>query len=260
MLEQLKRPARFEPQFRDELRAHPAVDVQRVRLPAAAVQGQHQLPARTFPQRLGLHHRLQLGEYLAVAAGLQLEVEVVVHHVEPGVLHGVQLRPGEADFLEIGENGPAPQVEGLAQQSGGGLRFPLGPLLPPLGDPLVEQVHVDPVRDHAQHVAGRPGQQGGPHRAVVGLRGEHPPQPVHGVLEDLPRRSGCFAPVPQRVQQAAGGHHSVRVEQQEAERRALLAPADRDLRAVVDNLHRAQYSELHHHPRVWWFSCAAPVR
>ena len=77
-LELFERRARLDPDLLDE-RLPPALeDLQRVRLPSAAIEGEHQLGAGTLTERRSGDEGLQLGDELVVAAERQIGVEPIL--------------------------------------------------------------------------------------------------------------------------------------------------------------------------------------
>ena len=72
--------ARFEAEVFDEEIAAGAVDVERFGLPAGAVEREHQLTARAFPQRVLGDHALQFTDERVMAAQQQLDVDAVLQH------------------------------------------------------------------------------------------------------------------------------------------------------------------------------------
>ena len=66
-LEFVEDGARLDPEIFGELAAPALVDLQRLCLPASAVQGDHQLSPQPFAQRIGGHRALEFGNELAVA-------------------------------------------------------------------------------------------------------------------------------------------------------------------------------------------------
>jgi hypothetical protein len=86
---------------------------------------------------------------------------------------------------------------------------------------------------------------------AVGAGLDHRPPAVQRLAEprDVPLervpRGRRRAIAPELVDQALARDHSVRVEQEDCQERALFRAADRDLAAVLDDLERAEDPELH---------------
>jgi hypothetical protein len=88
---------------------------QRLRLPARAVQRQHQQFAQPLPQRMGRGERREFGDRLRVAALLQVHVEPGLDELEPPLLQAgalgfrVRARDARQDLA-------VPQAQRLVQQ------------------------------------------------------------------------------------------------------------------------------------------------
>jgi hypothetical protein len=66
------------PSSSTSVRARGLVGLERLRLPARAIERQHQLPAQPLAQRLLGDQRLQLADQLAVAAAGQIGLDPVL--------------------------------------------------------------------------------------------------------------------------------------------------------------------------------------
>ena len=66
--------ARLEAQLLDEQLAALAIDLERLRLPARAVEREHQLGAQPLAQRMSVDERLELGDELRVCADRELRL------------------------------------------------------------------------------------------------------------------------------------------------------------------------------------------
>ncbi len=54
------------------------VGVERLGVPAAAVQGEHQLPAQSLPKRVAAYEPVELGDELRVASECQLGLDALL--------------------------------------------------------------------------------------------------------------------------------------------------------------------------------------
>src|SRR5205823_14556530 len=115
-LELLQRAARLDAELVDQHAAALAVDGQRVDLPAAAIEGEHQVAAQPLAQRLVAYECRQLTHQLLVAAELELGRDAPFERVEPQIGQATGGREGERLACELGERLTAPQAERLAQQ------------------------------------------------------------------------------------------------------------------------------------------------
>ena len=146
-------------QLVDQQRADGAVALQRVGLPAAAVQGEHQLPPESLPQRMFGHELSEFGAQHRVQPGGQLRLDAVLDHHEAERFEPLHLEPGERLGLQVSERTAAPQGLRFPQQGRGPVRVAVGERLPPGGRPVIERVQVQLAVRDPQHVTGRPGEQ-----------------------------------------------------------------------------------------------------
>ena len=224
--------AGLDPQLLDEHRSRLSVGVEGLGLTAAAVQAQHEPRAQPLAQRMCVDEPLELADELGVATERRVGADAVLERA-----HALLLEPRAGGLRErlvgeIGERRTAPHPERVAELLRGhrgwhriGLRH----------EPL-EARHVELVALDAQQVAGRLGDE----PAVP----EHAADPGHGHLEALGQRRGRLVP-PELVGEPIGGHHTVGVQQEDREQRALPGSAERERAIVIADLQRAEKPEIH---------------
>ncbi len=193
--------------------------------------------AQALAQRLRAHERLDLRDELGVGAELEIGGDPFLEDAEPQILEPVDLALGERLRLEVGERRAAPQPECLTQES----RLLVGLRRPGFPDEPLETGQVELIRVELEHVAARPRQQ------QPGT--EELPQLDDGVLERGRRRPRRVL-APQLVDQPLRRDGLVRAQEQQRQDRALVPPAQRDGRSVVEHLERAEDPELEHSPVV----------
>ncbi len=252
-LEPLQRGVGLQAELVVEPPPKAGVGGQRVRLPAAAVQGEHQLPAQPLAQRVLGAQRLELADDLGVGAAAEVGVDPLLERSQPELDEPGDLGPGERLEGQIGERLAAELAEGLAQRGGGRRRVAGVQELAPPGEPRLEAVEVELPRLHDQGVARRPG-----HERVA----EAPPEPRHvGVHRRRGARRRLGAP--QGVDQLVDRHRPPTLQEQARDERARLRSAERERRAVADDLERAQHPEVERHghacsPPRWAGASAGP--
>jgi hypothetical protein len=196
---------------------HPATlgeHAQRLGVPPAAVQRDHQQPAHPLAQRVVRHHRGQVGHHLLVPAERQQHVGALLgrrgtQFAEPDPL-GLRKRaghPGERDAAPQRERGVerdhgARRVSGLAQLAGA-------------AQVLLEGDRVRLARHQVEHVAG-PGLDQHPAGAAQRpVRLDDPAQAGHvGVDAALGAGRGILAP--DGIDELTPGYHAVRPHRQDA--------------------------------------------
>ena len=234
-LEFLQRRARFDAELPDEQPAAVPVARERVRLPAAPVEREHQLPPQPLAEGLRLDEGLEIGDEPLVPAELEVGVGPLLERGEPELGQPTRGRPRERLLPELDQRRPAPEAERPAEELRAAsriARFGGG-----LGQGF-EPREVELPRRRAKRVAGRP--------RLDPLRPERLPQLGHVDLEHLERarRDGLG---PDRLDERLDRDHPAGVEEQPREERARLPGRKRHVGArVVDDLERAEQAELRH--------------
>ena len=147
-------------------------------------------------------------------------------------------RSGELVVRKVGERRPAPQLEGLSEQGGGGCGVVARAGAPGLRRQALEAGQVEVLVAHSEDVPGRPGLD------RVG-RSERAPELRHLAL-DLRDGSHWRPSCVQVFGELLDGNDPVRVQEQDREGRALPRPAELDCAVRADDLERAQDAELEH--------------
>ena len=75
--------ARLDPELVHQRAAGVLVGLERLGLPAGAIEREHQLRAQPLAQRILGDERLQLADELGVAAGLEVGVDALLEHGQP---------------------------------------------------------------------------------------------------------------------------------------------------------------------------------
>jgi hypothetical protein len=159
---------------------------------------------------------------------------------QPQLLEAGDLRLGEGLVGELDERRPAPERERTAQS-----RFRLGrragrERTSTLRQQALEPARIDRLGVDAQHVPRRVRRQD----AGVGQRLA---QVRHVRLHDL-GRGGRRARRPQLRDEALGGYHLVRPQEEQHEQRPLAAAPERERPIVVHDLERPENAEVHGFP------------
>ena len=196
-------------------REHP----QRLSVPSAAVQRDHQQPAHPLPQRVIRHHGRQVGHDLLVAAKRQQDVGPLFRGrgAQLTETHPLRLRerpghPGERDTppqreRRVERDHRAGQVTSLAQLAGP-------------AEILLEGHRVRLAGHQVKHVSSSGGDQhpAWPAQRTVGL--DDPAQAGHvGVDATLGADRGILSP--DRIDQLAPGYHPVCPHRQDAKHSLL---------------------------------------
>jgi hypothetical protein len=117
-LELAQRRARLERQLLDQHPPGVLIGGERIGLPAAPVQRQHQLCMQMLAQRMLLNQHLELADQFSLAPELEISLDAFLQRREPQLLQLPDRRLRERRVGEIVKRSPAPQAERLAQLRG----------------------------------------------------------------------------------------------------------------------------------------------
>ena len=238
---------RLEPQLVVQHPPPRAVGLQRVRLPAAAVEREHQLGPQPFAHRVPQHLQLQLGHQRAVPAQREVGVDAVLDGAQPQLVQPGGLGPGERRVRHVGERRALPQLQRAAQHRGGLLGIVAVERGPPLLGQPDELLRVDAAGLDRQLVAARRRDQDRSRRPARAVRFERAPEVGD---EDLHRGRcpGRRVLRPQVVHDLVQRHHPAGPHQERRQRRPLLAAAQLHPLAVAPRLDLAEQPELDQRP------------
>ena len=149
---------------------------QRVRLPAGAIQGDHQVPAEAFVERVVEHELLELRHELRAAAELELGPEAPLQDRDAQVAQALDHGTGERLEREVGQRRAPPLRERLPVERDGRLGVARRQRRPRVVREALDENEVERVRRHADPVAGRARLDDRPGRAGRALRLEEHPQ------------------------------------------------------------------------------------
>jgi hypothetical protein len=236
-LELLQRPARVDPELVDERTPPSLVDAERLGLPAAAVEREHQLPAQALPQRMSGDEVLELTRHLRVAAEREVGLEPLLAEVETELLEPRDLLLRESLVGHVGERRATPEGQRRRQRLGRLDGLTPGELPPRIGQEPLAAVGVELALVHLEDVAAATGLQ-------ALLRRERPPQPRDVCLQRLPggRRR---PPAVKILDQPVGGDDVPALKQQDREQGSLPRAAELERTSVVVDLERPQDPEVH---------------
>ena len=173
-VELLQGRARVDPELFDEPFAGVGVDGERLRLPAGAVERQHQLAVESLTERVRSRQHFQLGDERIVASAGEVGIDAVLRAREPELLEPGDLGLRERLVEEVGERSPAPEAERAVQGGSGALGIAGGELLPSPRGEAVELRQVQPAAGlEREHVSGRLAREDGGGFAPCPLRLEH---------------------------------------------------------------------------------------
>ena len=223
LLEIAQLGVRLEPELLVEERSEHPVRLERVGLPARAVEGDHELRAEPLVERVEAGERLQLSDGLGLASDGEHRFEARLERLEPQSLEPRDLRLCERLGCEVGERRPAPERERTSERRLGlveRLRAKRGPTF---RHELLELLGVESARRDAQDIARRLRRQRA--RPAVALF-EKPPKLGDVDLHAVSGR-GRRLVAPERVDEPVSRNDPVALEEQQREHAALLDPAER---------------------------------
>jgi hypothetical protein len=220
--------ARLEPHLVEQDPTGMPERLQRVRLPAAAVQGEHPLAVQPLAQRVLADQVVDVDDHRLVVPGGERDIDLGLARPQPQILQPPDLGRGERLVGEIIQRRPPPQRERLAH-----VRAVLA-----RGQEALEPQRIDRIRVHTQLIAApaRDDLRARAGKLLAQLRDEH----LHGLV----RGRGRPLP-PQPFDQAVGGDRGVGIEGQDREQRAWLGAPERDGLTIVGGLDEAEKADLH---------------
>ena len=216
-----------------ERRACVPIGLQRLRLPARAIQREHLLRAQSLAQRLIRDQRPQLAENLPVATSGEVGVDRHLGRLQPQLLQPPDLGARERLIRHVGQRAAAPQRQRRPCFS---VRRPVG--LHRRGDQPLEPGRIDPIDREPELVAAAAGQD--LRRAAA----QQLAQLGHVELHHLGRRRrGPLAP--QSLTQPIGRHGLVDLQREHRQHGALLRRTERYRPAVKARLDRPEKTDVH---------------
>src|SRR5258708_7485234 len=221
LLEFLQLPARVQAELAAQPRGTTTAPVERIGLPAAAVEGEHQpleqvLPVRVFPDQ-----PLELRNDAAMLAKFELRADARLERSQHELLERSCFALGPRLSTKVLERLAANRAESVAQEFHRLRR----PYVRRRAHRCLEPVGVDLARLDAQRVASLEGLD-----AVVA---ERVAQGRHVALHALARRLRSVA-VPDLLDQRAGGDGPAAREHEQRQNRALLHTSKSDLPLALD--------------------------
>jgi hypothetical protein len=84
------------------------VGLERIGLPATAVEREHQLPAQALPQRMGAHQRFKLRGHVHVCAEREVSLDPLFERGDAQMLQSRNFRLGERLVDEVGQRRSSP--------------------------------------------------------------------------------------------------------------------------------------------------------
>ena len=235
-LELPQRRAGLQAELGSQPRRGTAVRVERLRLPAAAVEREHQLAEQVLAVGMGRDERLELADYLPVAAERELGLDPRLGRREHQLIELRHLGPAH-DSSRRSASGLAPHELDARYAAAAAPRPEAPPRRP--ADELLEPLDVEFPALEVKHIAALDGRDS--------LRSDRLSERGDMELNDLVRGLRA-ATVPDLLDQPLARDRAPAREQQQREQRARLRSAERDLSAAVEDLERPKDPEFHFPP------------
>jgi hypothetical protein len=232
-LELPHRRSRVDADLLDERPASALEHAERVGLPSAAVEREHQLAARTLAEAVFRDEPLELRHQLVMAAKRQVGINSILDRRETQVVQPRNLALCERLASELDQRLPAPKRERITQ-AGRPLVWILE--LARSRDQRLEASQVDLARRDLQQITGRAGLDpiGAEQLAQAG---------------DVPVQRGLRGArrllAPQRLDQLGARHDLAAAQEQQRQQRALLRARRGHIGVTFDNPQRTQQLEPH---------------
>jgi len=235
LLERSERRGRHEPELLVEGPAEVLQRRQRVRVPPAAIQREHQLRPRALTERLAGDERLELWRHGCVLPEGQLGVDAILDAVEAQLRQARRLEHGER-LAELRERLAAPQGERFAEQASGRARVARGERAAPGVPQPLESGEIDRLGGDDERVAARTRDEHVRGQSLAQLRDVDLHHLRRGLRRVLP---------PEILDQALRGNGAVGVEGEAGEQRAGSAAAELHRCACIAHLERTEEERQH---------------
>ena len=168
---------RLQPELLRELVPSGLEYRKRVRLPAGAVEREHQLTPQPLPQRISIDEPLELGHELSGRAERELRVRQLLERRQSPLLEPPALAARKRLVEHICEGRPSPDGQRQPQQPRRRARIPGRPCFSPGVHEALEAVKVELVGFNAEGIAARPPEEP--------IAPNHPAQPRDVRVERL---------------------------------------------------------------------------
>ncbi len=229
-LELLQLRTRLHAEFLDQRGSCSAVCLERVRLPARAVEGENELAAEPLAERLFADQSFELRDEVRVTSEGEVRIDAVLERLDSKLGEG--RRRGADRFTgQVGKRISPPQRERLVEQRSGLAWLARTRLVAE----AAETVEIELTELDTEQIAGRPSDD-----AIAELAAE-----AEDVVLQRSESRGRRIVAPDQVGQPVGCDDSVRVEQQRCDDGAALRAAERQHTLAVEDLDWPENPELH---------------
>ena len=236
--ERLQLRAGIEAQLLAEHLAGRLEGPQGLRLPARAVERQHQVAVESLAQRCLAHERLELRDQLGISPVSQLGVDAVLEHRPPELVEPGRLPPEQPLVIRAVEGRSPPERQGTAQHLDRDLDVSLHQRLSAPRRLELEATGVDLVVGHVEAVPA------GGRDERVAQRAEAPAQLRHERLQGV-GAAGRQVIAPELIGQALSLDRLACPHEEEEQQGALLRAPDGQIDVAIDDLELAEHPERH---------------
>ena len=108
--------ARLEPEIVVEAAPRVLVDLERLRVPSAAIEREHELRDEPFAVGVLADEHLQFADDRLVMSEIQLRVEAQLERAQPRLLETLSLRASRRSERDVGESRPVPECQRTRRQ------------------------------------------------------------------------------------------------------------------------------------------------
>ncbi len=217
---------------------------ERIGLPTAPVQRDHQQLPQPLPQRIALRRHAKIRRDLRVATSGQQRPKPLLDHRRPYLVQPCRRACHPPLARKVREDRATPQRERLVKDRHRRRRITPGEPVP-LSCETLEHHRVDIVAPGAQHVPGRLADKDRRRRTRQAFRLESTSQIRH-IHVQRPRRPSRRLIPPHVVNQTLSRHHPIDLQQQQRQHRSLTRLTEIDRRSVVTGRHkRAEQTKAH---------------
>jgi hypothetical protein len=165
LIQALQILARFKTKIVQQHPSRLAVDIERIGLPPAAIQSEHQLPQQPLAVRVAADEYLQFADHVAAVTEQQVGLDPVLHRGKARFLQARDLALSKRLVGQVGERLAPPQAQRALEPLAGVRQVTADELVARVGDHRLEASGVDLIgRDRQQITAAARQQQLGTQR------------------------------------------------------------------------------------------------
>jgi hypothetical protein len=238
-LQLLQTRAGLDPELLAECPPRAPVRLERLCLTTTPVESEHQLGAQALPVGMRRNERLELGDERVLASQDEVGFDPGLERCQSELLETGDLGLSEGLEGEVCECGSPPEREGIPKRQRSTFGLTARELPPTALQQRLEAACIEPFRPYAQHVARGLREQ----ELFAGSLDKESPQPREVDVQDRVDRLWGSIP-PELLDESLARDRLIRMDEKEAEERALLRTPEREPLLAPEDFKRPKDAKL----------------